>query len=102
MYRYYTSRIPTIPLDKLHTNGCRFSSFNEAMLYVSQHCIFHYGCFTKAMAQAYIVQCHVFDPIHYDYVSLENISPKVVAAHFGMMTVPDATSLRERVLKESK
>lgn len=85
-YNYRSSKQPTVPLDRLRTNNCHFDTLEEALLYICQHCIEHYGFFSRSMALTYIADCSIYDTVHNDYVSYVNVPVQTVTTAFNAMS----------------
>jgi hypothetical protein len=84
-YKYRLSRTPVVPLDRVKTNNCHFESLEEAMFYIFQHSLHHFGSCTKAMAFAYIIECSIYNPSVDDYVSYQDVSAQDVTRVFNAM-----------------
>jgi hypothetical protein len=59
--QYKTVKLVPIPFDPRVSNGGRFNSLFEAMLFIGRHCMFHHRSFTQDLAKMYLPFCQILN-----------------------------------------
>jgi hypothetical protein len=81
--QYKTVKIPTIPFDPRVSNGGKFNSLREAMVFIGKHVMYHHKSFNKSLARMYLPYCRVLNFLKGGYVPATNVSKREFDNEFG-------------------
>ncbi|EAY05133.1 hypothetical protein TVAG_151200 [Trichomonas vaginalis G3] len=81
-YTYVPTKQVIIPFDKKLSHNGMFNSMDEAMSFLSKHCIKYHGQFTRQLARVYSKLCYVLDLVNGTYCPMNDLSKKDFNAAF--------------------
>ncbi|KAH0792628.1 hypothetical protein GPJ56_003462 [Histomonas meleagridis] len=73
--QYKSMKVIPVPFDPRMCNNGRFDSLNDAMVFISRHCMYHHQNFTKQLARMYLPFCRILNFAYGGYF-VPNLSVK--------------------------
>jgi hypothetical protein len=74
--KYKRMKMVPVPFDPRISNGARFASLREALMFVARHCQFHHRTFNRRLARMYLPFCRTLSLVCAAYVSCAGVSKK--------------------------
>lgn len=75
-YTYVPTKQVIIPFDQKLSHNGMFNSMEEAMAFLSKHCVKYHGQFTRQLARVYSKLCYVLDLVNGNYCPMNDLSKK--------------------------
>jgi hypothetical protein len=82
--QYGTVKTVTIPFDHRISNGGRFNTLGDAVTFISKHCLFHHGAFSKTLLRTYLPYCRLLNLARGEYVPLAHVSNRELDREFRL------------------
>lgn len=76
VFNYQPSKQVIIPFDKKLSNDGVFNSMDDAMRFISRHCLKYHGVFNRQLARTYSKLCYVLDLVNGVYCPMNDLSKK--------------------------
>jgi len=83
LQQYQTVKVAPIPFDPRVSNGGKFQSLADAMMFLGKHCMFHHKAFTRNLARMYLPFCRILSLVRGGYVATAHMSKREFDAEFS-------------------
>ena len=85
-YSYNTTKTVCVPFDINTSNNGHFASIDDAMRYISKHCLKHHKQFTRQLAKQYSQFCFILDFTTSQYLPLTECSKREFNTAFNKVS----------------
>jgi hypothetical protein len=83
LQQYRTVKVVKVPFDPRVSNGGKFGTLPDAMMFIGRHSLFHHKAFTRTLMRMYLPFCKILDLAQGCYVSPRYLPKRDVDAEFS-------------------